>query len=71
MAEFEKQMLSAGQDEVNKIVKGFVDALGIVDNYEAAVPALAEAYGKDSLSDFAHVIDEVRYAAQGIGGRHG
>ena len=71
MGEFENQMLQAGQDELNKIVKGCADALGTVDTYGAAGAALAEQYGKTSLADFAHLIDEVRFAAQGIGGRHG
>jgi phage gp29-like protein len=71
MAEFEDKMLTAGQEEVNKIVGGFADALGGADSYEAAFPALAKAYGKASPSDFAYLIDEVRFAAQGIGGAHG
>jgi hypothetical protein len=71
MGEFEEQMLQAGQDELNKIIEGFADALGTVDTYEAAEAALAEQYGKNSLEDVAHLIDEVRFAAQGIGGRHG
>jgi hypothetical protein len=69
LTEFEEAMLKAGQDEINALVEGFVDALGTVDNYEAASKALMERYGKQPLDQFAHLIDEVRYAAQGIGGR--
>jgi len=59
MAEFEKTMQKAGQDEI--------DALGTVDSYEAASKALMERYNKQPLDQIAHLIDEVRYAAQGIG----
>jgi hypothetical protein len=69
MAEFEDTMLKAGQDEINTLVEDFVDALGTVDNYEAASKVLMERYSKQTLDQFARLIDEVRYAAQGIGGR--
>jgi phage gp29-like protein len=68
MAEFEELMLKAGQDEIDALVENCVDALGTVDGYEAASSALVEQYGKQSLDRFAHLIDEVRYAAQGVGG---
>jgi phage gp29-like protein len=69
MAEFEELMQKAGQDEINSLVEGFVDALGTVDSYEAASKALMERYNKQPLDQIAHLIDEVRYAAQEIGGR--
>jgi phage gp29-like protein len=72
MAEFGDSMLQAGQGEINALVEGFADALGTVDNWEGVSKALAERYGKQPLDGFAHVIDEARFAAQGIGGRkHG
>ncbi|MDR2048006.1 MAG: DUF935 domain-containing protein, partial [Treponema sp.] len=73
--EFAKQMLEAGQDEIDKSVEAYADALGTADDYEDAFEALVSAYKKRSLDDFTSIIDNVRFAAQGIGeasegGRH-
>jgi phage gp29-like protein len=75
MSEFAKQMLEAGQNEIDKAVEAYADALGTIDDYEDAAEALLAALAKRSLEDFAAVIDNVRFAAQGIGeasegGRH-
>jgi hypothetical protein len=75
MNEFAKQMLEAGQDEIDKAIEAYADALGTVDDYEDASEALLSAFNKRSLDGFAHLIDETRFAAQGIGeasegGRH-
>jgi phage gp29-like protein len=70
MNEFAKQMLEAGQDEIDKAVEAYADALGTVDDYEGASKALLSAFAKRSLDGFASIIDETRFVAQGIGGRH-
>ncbi|MHB9292673.1 hypothetical protein Holit_01775 [Hollandina sp. SP2] len=70
MNEFTKQMLEAGQDEIDKSIEAYADALGTVDDYEDAFEALVSAFTKRSLDGLTHSIDEVRFAAQGIGGRH-
>jgi phage gp29-like protein len=75
MNEFAKQMLEAGQDELDQAIEAYADALGTVDDYEDAFEALLSAYHKRSLDTFANMIDETRFAAQGIGeasagGRH-
>jgi hypothetical protein len=72
---FAKQMLEAGQDEIDKSIEAYADALGTADDYEDAFEALVSAFNKRSLDGLAHSIDEVRFAAQGIGeasegGRH-
>jgi phage gp29-like protein len=72
MAEFEESMLQAGQKEINALVESFADALGTVDTWDGVSEALSERYGEQSLDMLAYMIDEVRFAAQGIGGRkHG
>jgi phage gp29-like protein len=70
MNQFAKQMLEAGQSEVDKAVEYYADALGEVKDYKQAEAALLKAYKKRSLDEFAHTIDEIRFAAQGIGGSH-
>jgi hypothetical protein len=72
MGEFGETMLSAGQEEINALVEGFADALGTVNNLEDISAALLKQYRSQSSDTLAHLIDEVRYASQGIGGRkHG
>jgi phage gp29-like protein len=71
MAEFEESQLKAGQEEMNRIVDQFVNALGTVDKYEEASDALMKVYDTAELDRLAYLIDEIRYAAQGIGGRRG
>jgi phage gp29-like protein len=71
MAEFEKSQLRAGQNEVNKIVESFVDALGMVSSYEEVQEVLMAAYDTADVERLASLIDEMRYAAAGIGGAHG
>jgi phage gp29-like protein len=70
MNEFAKQMLEAGQEEIDKAVEAYAGALGTAGDYEDAFEALVPAFTKRSLDDFTSVIDNVRFAAQGIGGRH-
>ena len=67
MNEFAKQMLEAGQDEIDKAIEAYADALGTVDDYEDASEALLSAFTKRPLDGLAHIIDETRFAAQGIG----
>jgi phage gp29-like protein len=72
MAEFEETMLSAGQEAINALVEGFADALGTVNNWEDISEALLKQYRTQSSDTLAHLIDEIRFASQGIGGRkHG
>jgi hypothetical protein len=69
MREFSGLMKRRGQKAIDGNIKAYADALGTVENFEDAREALLSAYGKNSFEDFASVIDEVRFAAQGIGGR--
>jgi phage gp29-like protein len=68
--EFSGLMIEAGQEAADEAVEFYADALGMADSYGEAARALRSAYGKRSLEDIARVIDEVRYAAGGIGGSH-
>jgi phage gp29-like protein len=70
MNAFAKQMLEAGQDELDQAIETYADALGTVDDYGDASEVLLSAYHTRSLEGLAHVIDETRFAAQGIGGSH-
>jgi phage gp29-like protein len=70
MSEFAGQMLAQGQDEIDSAVEAYADALGTVNNYEDAAEALQKVFEKRSVKGFTRLIDEVRFAAQGIGGRH-
>lgn len=70
MNEFAKQMLTAGQKEIDKSIEAYADALGTVKNYDEAEKALRSVYKKRSLEDAAHLIDEVRFAAGCIGRSH-
>jgi phage gp29-like protein len=73
MGKFSGKMISRGQQEINDAVQTYFDALGTVDTFADAPAALQEAFEKRSgkIKDRAHFIDEIRFAAQGIGGRHG
>jgi phage gp29-like protein len=70
MNEFKEMMIEKGQEEIDTMIEYYVDALGMADSYKGAQAALSSAYGRRSLEDIAHGIDEVRYAAGGIGGSH-
>jgi phage gp29-like protein len=70
MQEFSGELLSDGQDELDRTIESYVDALGKVSNYKDAQKALAEVYQNRTVEPFTHLINEVRFAAQGIGGRH-
>jgi phage gp29-like protein len=70
MREFAKIMLREGQENINGQIENYADALGNVTDFDDAREALLSSYGKNSFEDFAHTLDEVRFAAQGIGGRH-
>jgi hypothetical protein len=70
MREFSDLMIRNGQEELDAQIEAYVDALGKVDNYEDASAALMSAYDSRSLESAAHLIDEIRFAAQGIGGSH-
>ncbi len=67
MNEFAKQMLEEGQKEIDTAVESYADALGTVNSYTDAEKVLLSAYKKRSLDNFAHLIDEVRFASQGVG----
>jgi phage gp29-like protein len=71
MREFRDLMLEEGQDALDKQIEGYADALGNIDNFEDAGAALLASYRKNGYGDMAALIDEVRFAAQGIGGSHG
>jgi phage gp29-like protein len=68
--EFAKIMLREGQENINGQIENYADALGNVKDFDDAREALLSAYHKNSFEDFTHLIDEVRFAAQGIGGSH-
>jgi len=53
------------------LIEGYVDALGMAHSFEEASGAVLPALDKFSLEDFAHGINEVRFAAQCIGGADG
>ncbi|MDR2785472.1 MAG: DUF935 domain-containing protein [Treponema sp.] len=71
MEEFAAQMLKAGQEEIDATIEAYVDALGGVNNFDEAVEKLLAAYKKRNPAKLASLANEVRYAASGIGGRHG
>ena len=71
MNEFKNLMLEAGQGAIDEQIENYVDALGNVDNYKDARGALLSAYAKNDYGKFAALIDEVRFAGQGLGGAHG
>jgi hypothetical protein len=75
MEAFAGLMLQKGQDEIDAACEAYADALGSVNNYDDAAAALQTAFENRSPDELAHLIDEVRFAAQGIGkasagGRH-
>lgn len=59
-----------GQEEIDKSIESYVDALGMVDDYKGALKALLSVYKSRSLDDFASYIDNVRFAAIGIAGEN-
>jgi phage gp29-like protein len=70
MHEFEELFLKKGQEELDAQIEAYANALGTVDNYEDARAALMSAYDKQDAEGSAHLIDEIRFAAQGIGGSY-
>jgi uroporphyrinogen-III decarboxylase len=70
MKEFSDLLIRQGQEELDAQIEAYADALGTVDNYEDAGAALMSAYDSRALEGTAHLIDEIRFAAQGIGGSH-
>jgi phage gp29-like protein len=68
MNEFAKRMLGVGQEEIDAAVEAYADALGTVGDYAGASEALLSAFKRRSPDDFTHMIDEARFAAQGLGG---
>jgi phage gp29-like protein len=71
MKEFRDLMLEAGQEAVDEQIENYADALGNAGNFEEARAALLTAYSKNDYGDFAALVDEVRFAAQGLGGTYG
>jgi phage gp29-like protein len=71
MKEFRDLMLEAGQEAVDEQIESYVDVLGNVDNFEDARAAMLTAYSQNDYGKFASLVDEVRFAAQGLGGTHG
>ena len=71
MKEFRDLMIEAGQEAIDEQIENYVDALGNADNFKEARSALLGAYNKNDNGDFAALVDEVRFAAQGLGGSHG
>lgn len=70
MSEFAVIMAGAGQEALDEQIEKYVDALGTVDNFADALAALRSANSKTNHEKFARVIDEVRFAAQVLGGDH-
>jgi hypothetical protein len=70
MNEFARRMLEAGQEEIDKAVEAYADALGMITDYTGASEALLSTFKRRSLDDFTHIIDEARFATQGIGGNN-
>jgi len=68
MDSFNKAMQEKGQDAIDKSIESYVNALGMVDDYQDASKALLTAYKNRSLDDFASCIDNVRFAAIGVAG---
>jgi hypothetical protein len=71
MKEFRDMMLEAGQEAVDEQIENYADALGNAGNFEEARAALLASYNKNGYGDFASLVDEVRFAAQGLGGTYG
>jgi phage gp29-like protein len=71
MREFRDMMLEAGQEAVDEQIENYVDALGNVDNFEDARTALFDTYSENDYGKLAALVDEVRFAAQGLGWTHG
>jgi phage gp29-like protein len=71
MREFRDSMLETGQEAIDEQIENYVDALGNVSNFEDARAALLASYSKNDYGDFAALVDEVRFAAQGLGGTYG
>jgi phage gp29-like protein len=71
MKEFKNLMLEAGQEALDGQIENYIDALGNVENFEDARAALDSVYGKNNYGDIAALIDEVRFAGQGLGGTRG
>jgi hypothetical protein len=63
-------MLEKGQEAIDETIEGYVDAPGTVDNYKDAVNAINAHYNLTSAAHLAYPIEEVRFAAEGIGGSH-
>ncbi|MDR1128395.1 MAG: DUF935 domain-containing protein [Treponema sp.] len=70
MEEFGTRMLKAGQEEIDKTVEAYADALGGVNNFDDAAGALMAEYARRNSARLALLAGEARYAASGIGGRH-
>jgi phage gp29-like protein len=71
MGEFKNLMLEAGQEALDGQIENYVDALGNVDTFEDARAALNSVYDKNNYGDFAALVNEVRFAGQGLGGTRG
>jgi phage gp29-like protein len=65
--DFKESIISAGQEDINKTIESYVDALGTVNNYEDALKVLTAAYANRSRSHSAYLIDEIRCAGNIIG----
>jgi phage gp29-like protein len=71
MKEFKDLMLEAGQEALDGQIENYIDALGNVENFKDARAALDSVYDKNKYGDFAALVDEVRFAGQGLGGTRG
>jgi phage gp29-like protein len=67
MQEFSDQMIEAGQEQIDTAIESYVDALGTVTNYNDAKMILNKQYKHRLFAPLAHLIDQIRYAAIGIG----
>jgi phage gp29-like protein len=68
--EFSDLMIASGQEEIDKTIEAYVDALGGVQNFDDAAKAIMAEYGRRNPARLASLTNEIRYAASGIGGNH-
>jgi phage gp29-like protein len=69
--EFATRMLQAGQEELDATIEGYVSALGGANNFDDAAEKIMAEYQRRNPARLASLTNEIRYAASGIGGRHG
>lgn len=71
LEQFDTAILKAAQEETDKTVDAFIDAIGQAHNFEDAFEALGSLYDRQSPARCAALLDEVRYAGSQIGAKTG